>query len=190
MVQNLNADLLHGFSDSAFAKVSLPNVFSSDQSLQGGMTLPASVPDPSNSALLDSAPSDWESAVRDPNTGTQTTQRFRWQSSPVAGGAGSNAQLSLMFGLGPAAPTKTGLSFNLDGTINFAPNQQFPAAAVTSITPTTQGNSGAGGVASSAPVVPTASYSWMQTPAATSGTSGTSTTSGSALQLGMFIFSL
>ncbi len=127
LVAHLNVDLLHGLSDSAFAKLNLPNVFSLSQSFAGGINLPANNPETLSPALMDSAPIDFESAFS--SSQGQLTQRFRWISQPPGSASGSGARLSLLFGENGTTPTSTGLSINNDGSINFVPGQQFPASA-------------------------------------------------------------
>jgi len=134
------------------------------QSFPDGIELPASISDATASTSSDSAPLDFESSSTDPQTKSSTTQRFRWTSQPLQG-AGSGARLSLLFGTNGADPANTGLSINSDGTINFAPGQQFPNGVV--VPPGT--SSGAGGVNAGSPanpIVNTAIYPWNQTPQA------------------------
>ena len=168
LVQNLNADLLHGFSDSAFAKLTIPNTFIGTQSVSGGLNLPAANLEPSSAGLFDSAPLDFESSVCPPplSAGCQTpSQRFRWFSQPVVGTAGEppSALLSLSFGTNGTTPTSTGLSINSDGTINFPAAQQIPVSAVENAFSELQTGAPGVGVAY-APLVNTVNYSWTQTP--------------------------
>jgi len=169
MVPHLNADLLHGLSDSAFAKLSQNNLFSEYQSFLGGIDMTANNPDATNSSAFDSAPLDFDSASTASNTRTALKQRFRWISQPPLGATASPlAQLSLLFAANGGIPTKTGLSINSDGTINFAPGQQFPTAAVMTAISGGQGSEGVGATGGTAiPIVNTESYSWQQAPQAT-----------------------
>jgi hypothetical protein len=166
-VQNLNVDLLHGFSDSAFAKLAIANTFIETQSLSGGLNLPAASLEAGSAGLFDSATLDFESSVCPPPllVGCQTSQRFRWFSQPVVGttAAGPSALLSLSFGTNGAPPTSTGLSINSDGTVNFPAAQQIPVSAVENAFSELQSGAGGVGVAY-APVVNTVTYSWAQTP--------------------------
>lgn len=157
MVPNLNSDLLHGLTDSAFAKLGASNVFSDAQTFSAGMQLPASALEPNSTGLFDSAPLSFESSSTDPGTNTSISQLFSWASRP----AGSTAQLFLSFGSVGTKPTPTGLSINSDGTINFSPNQQLPSSAVVSAL--TGAGSGGAGSGTDNPVVNTAPYSWSQT---------------------------
>jgi hypothetical protein len=167
-VQNLNVDLLHGFSDSAFAKLAIANTFIGTQSLSGGVNLPAANLEASSASLFDSAPLDFESSVcpSPPSAGCQTSsQRFRWFSQPVVGtsATGPVGQLSLSFGVNGATPASTGFSINSDGTVNFTAEQQIPVSAVENAFSELQTGAGGVGVAY-APIVNTVTYSWTQTP--------------------------
>jgi hypothetical protein len=168
LVQNLNADLLHGFSDSAFAQLAIANTFVGTQSLSGGLNLPAANLEASSVGLFDSAPLDFASSICPPpfSGGCQTfSQRFRWFSQPVVGTtvAAPSALLSLAFGANGATPTSTGLSINSDGTVNFPAAQQIPVSAVENAFSELQTGAGGVGVAY-APIVNTVTYSWTQTP--------------------------
>jgi hypothetical protein len=168
LVSHLNVDLLHGFTDAAFAKVSSSNIFSEVQILMGGIELPPASPDSSTAGALDSAPLDFESSVTNPQTNSSIMQRFRWVSQPVLGTTtpAASAQLSFLFGAGGTNPTNTGLSINADGTINFAPGQNFPINGMMG-----SGNGGGGGISVGAgspvnPIVNSAVYTWTQIPSA------------------------
>ncbi|HZQ20526.1 MAG TPA: hypothetical protein VFA90_17670 [Terriglobales bacterium] len=177
--QNLNADLLHGFTDAAFAKVSSPNLFTDNQTFADGATLPDAILEANNSNFHDSAPLDFQSSVFDSTTKTSDNQEFRWQSRPVSSTSGpAGGVLSLLFGGHNALPTPTGLSINNDGTINFADNQQLPASAVAAALLASP-NQAAGGN-SLAPVVNTVSYSWSQTPGTNSSSGGSGNSGGAA----------
>jgi hypothetical protein len=167
MVPGLNADFLRGFPDTAFAKLNAGNVFSESQSMTGGVRLPATVSEQNQSNFLDSAPVDFESSIAEGQGWTYQKQVFRWRSQPTAGASGSaTARLGLLFGADVAAPMPTGLSFNSDGTINFAPGQQFPPNAVMeAISQGETGPSGGTTAGSEPPVVNTVSYRWNEIPA-------------------------
>ncbi len=164
LVAHLNVDLLHGFTDAAFAKVSSNNTFPAVQTFMGGSELPPASADENTTGALDSAPLDFESSVTNPQTNSSTMQRFRWVSQPVSETTTPtpSAQLSLLFGAGGASPKNTGLSINADGTINFAPGQTFPITGMMG-----SGNGGGQGISAGSPANPIANsavYTWTQTP--------------------------
>jgi hypothetical protein len=136
------------------------------QAFTGGIKLPASIPDATASTSLDSAPLDFESSTIDPLTKSSITQRFRWTSQALSGPTSvSSARLSLLFSSNGAVPATTGLSINSDGTINFAPGQQFPTGGV--MPPGTgSGGTGLNPGTTTNPIVNTAAYPWSQTPRA------------------------
>jgi hypothetical protein len=167
LITNLNADLLHGLSDSAFAKLSENNLFSASQNFPGGIVMPASNPEPNAPSLVDSSSLDFLSSSSNPQNDSIITQQFRWASHSLSGAiAEPLAHLSLMFGENGATPSPTGLSINSDGTLIFAPGQQLPASAVMAALTGTQEPGSAslvpGGTGN--PIVQTALYSWNQTP--------------------------
>jgi len=125
MVANLNADLLHGLDDSAFAKLSVSNKFALNQQFSGGSTYPPV--QSSGNAARPSAPQDFE-AMGDVN-GALVNQLFRWQVNG-SGQNASQAQFTMLFGANGQTPTPTGLSINADGSINFASLQAFPGEAI------------------------------------------------------------
>lgn len=158
---NVDAEFLHGFSDSAFAKLGDKNIFAIGQSFPGGIELPASSAEVGNHSLMDSASLDLAASAPDPATAVGVEQRFRWLAQPPA--LSSKSRLSLFFGSNRATPIATGLSINSDGTINFAPNQQLPSSAVA--TALSESQNGAGTSAASQPaIVETTPYSWNSKP--------------------------
>ena len=143
LVPNLNVDLLHGLSDLAFAKLNANNEFQLIQQFHGGISLP-SIPGDGTSAEQ-SSPQDFNVNGLDPSDGNLVQQTFRWQASGVNQSL-PQSQLGLYFGSRGAQPTATGLSFNADGSINFAPSQSFPASAImTAIAPFLASTGGTGG---------------------------------------------
>jgi len=80
------------------------------------------------------------------NSGTSTpvNQTFQWQAE-AAGNNTANASgtLSLLYGLGTAAPTETGLKLGSNGLLTFAAGQTFPGAGT--ITGVTAGTGLTGG---------------------------------------------
>jgi len=168
LVTHLNVDLLHGLSDAAFAKIAANNTFSGLQNFPGGIALPASGPDASIPNGFDSASLDFESSFLNPQTSSSVKQLFRWTSQPTVEviASGPSARLSLSFGANGAPPASTGLSINSDGTINFAPGQQMPAAVVAG---PGNGGGGPGPGNPNNPIVNTAIYPWTQTPSSNTG---------------------
>ena len=124
VIPNLNADLLHGFADSAFAKLNSTNQFALPQEFPGGTIHP---PSQETGVAESSSPEDFKALGT--SSGTLVSQLFRWQANGSTQG-GKPAQFSLSYGAGGQAPQPTGLSINADGTINFAPGQTFPIEAV------------------------------------------------------------
>jgi hypothetical protein len=172
LVPNLNADLLHGLSDSAFAKLIGNNSFLGSQNFAGGIDMPASSLEPNTPNSFDSAPLDFESSSPGPQPNTVMTQRFRWESQSLAPASnGPTAHLSLSFGADGANPSSTGLSINSDGSINFAPGQQLPTSAVLAAISAGAGNGGTGSgpAGGGSPFVNTSNYGWAQQPPLTAG---------------------
>jgi hypothetical protein len=141
LVPNFNADLLHGFTDSAFAKLNTNNQFFAVQQFSAGVVLP---PIPGNGTTAE--PSSPQDATANGIVGSGlVNQTFRWQ----ANGSNQNlpqAQFSLLFGSNGQTPQPTGFSLNSDGSINFAASQSFPGSAVmTAIIPLLQADGYGGG---------------------------------------------
>jgi hypothetical protein len=146
------------------ARLDEENFFSKVQRDAGGLTLPASWRRADEINALDSAPLDFETSAVNPQTNQTLSQRFRWASQSSASvSANPAATLSLSFGQDGAVPASTGFSINSDGTINFAPNQQFPQGGVLQAL-AGNGGSGTGGLSPTFAVVATAPYSWTEAP--------------------------
>jgi hypothetical protein len=143
LVRQLNVDLLHGFTDSAFAKLNSNNEFSLSQQFKGGVSFPPISGD--GTIAEPSSPQDFAANGLDPSSSNLITQKFRWQAS----GSDHNLlqpQFSLYFGSGEQNPQPTGFSLNSDGSINFATAQTFPGAAImTAIAPLLPPLGGGGG---------------------------------------------
>lgn len=170
LVDNLNADFLHGFSDTAFAKLLSENFFTSVQTFAGGTVLPPVKQSSVGSNLFPSSPQDFESSAPDPVTGKPITRELRWFSSPVQTPAGipPAAQLQLAFGIDGAIPSPTGFWFNSDGTLNFVPTQTFPPASILAAVNQESTSTDP----SVAPVVYTSGYQWQQQPQSQNGKQG------------------
>jgi hypothetical protein len=165
-VQTVDADLLRGFSDQAFAKLKFANTFDQPQVLAGGVILPPAEAETAQDGFLDSAPLDFESSIVQPKPAAPLVQTFRWISEPSVSSSGHpGARLSLLYGQNPNAPSPTGLSINSDGTLNFAANQVLPPAAVMQAVTSAQNESSAGTNGGyQAPTVNTALYKFTETP--------------------------
>jgi hypothetical protein len=144
-----------------FARLNEENFFSKKQRDAGGLTLPASWKRADESYALDSAPLDFETTIPDPQTHQTVSQLFRWTSQALSAPAGPSARLALAFGQNRTPPSSTGFSINSDGTINFAPNQQFPQNGVLEAL---NGGNEMGGTSSTSAIVTTSPYSWTETP--------------------------
>jgi len=82
-----------------------------------------------------SQPETFTASAFDSATSTAVNQNFRWQAEPVENNTASpSATLNLLYGIGSAAPTETGLSFASNGLITFAPGQTFPGSASGTVT--------------------------------------------------------
>jgi len=125
MVQNLNADLLHGLGPENFAQTLSSNRFSAQQLFSQGLSLEG--PPPTGTTGQISPAVDFKSRVFDSGTNSFQDRRFRWQSEPANSTTSVPDRLSLLFGSGTDSPNETGFSVNSDGTINFASGQQFPS---------------------------------------------------------------
>ncbi len=122
--------------------------------------------------VADSAALNFQSAFQGPKG--LSSGLFQWRAHVQRNSANVlDTTLALSFGADSGVPQPTGFSFNPDGTMNFAPGQQFPAPAVVAALQSSQAvtNSGSSGsTASLNPVVDTYPYFWKQMPS--SGTSG------------------
>jgi hypothetical protein len=168
---NLNADLLHGLDDSAFAKVRTSNLFSEPQTFAGGVFAPAVKPEPGGQ-LIDSAGLTLSASAPDVQSGVSTKRNFTFNAMPIVGQSNvPSARLALSYALGDAAPSETGLWINSDGTLNFAPNQQLPSSAVIAALGGTEnsGQNGSGtGTSTNNPQIDTVNYSFNQAETSTS----------------------
>jgi hypothetical protein len=160
-IPNLNAGFLNGFPDLAFAKVSTENSFLEPQTFSEGVVLPAAEPESGQSELVDSAPLNFESSIV--QQGTRIKQTFEWISQSVASQSGApTARVALLFSVSPAVPVPTGLSFNSDGTINFAPGQTLPSGAVTAALSAANNGTTNPNNPTVPPIVQTSQYYWAQ----------------------------
>jgi hypothetical protein len=173
---NLNADFLHGLTDSDFAKVGASNLFSKNQVFQGGSTLPAMADAPANSPTgIPSSGLDLVASAFNTATNSSEHELLRWQAEAVNSDTiNPSARLSLLFGSKDTPPSETGFSINPDGTLNFVARQQVPYSAIENAL------AGAGLVTVSSnpndtvPAQPPIAYvgtadSWQQQPGGTNG---------------------
>jgi len=86
-------------------------------------------------------------SVYNSSTQAAVTPRFQLQAVPLGNNtAAPSAMLALYSSTTSASPSRTGFSFNIDGTINFAPGQTFPGGTGTgTITGVTAGTALTGG---------------------------------------------
>lgn len=154
-----NALELNGLPASAYALAG-SNSFSGDQTVTGNVTTTGAVTSagvtttPTGTATAGgaypSSPLTLTASTFNSTTGTPEPVGFALEATPVAATnntASPTATLNLL-AVANGTPTVTGLSFNADGTINFAANQKFPIAAGTgngTITAVTAGAGLAGG---------------------------------------------
>ena len=174
LVPNLNADLFHGFSDSDFAKLRAPNLFSGSQQFFGGAVLPATGLAPANSTTgMPSNTLDLVASAYNSGTNSAENELFRWQAQPVNSNSSTpSGRLSLLFGSKDAAPVDTGFGINPNGTLTFAPGQQLPSSAVIDVLT----NAGVLGGSTDPPtngptptVVNSQQYPWIQSPSSQTG---------------------
>jgi hypothetical protein len=79
-------------------------------------------------------------------SGTAQGQVFRWQAEPAANDTTApSGTLNLLYGLGTATPTETGLHIARNGRITFATGQTFPGTGAGTITGVTAGTDLTGG---------------------------------------------
>jgi trimeric autotransporter adhesin len=79
-------------------------------------------------------------------SGTAQNQVFRLQAEPAANDTATpSGTLNLLYGLGTAAPTETGLKISSKGIFTFATGQTFPGAGGGTITGVTAGTALTGG---------------------------------------------
>jgi hypothetical protein len=69
------------------------------------------------------------------STSGAMNQTFQWQAEPVANNTASpSGTLNLLYGLGSAAPSETGLKINAKGILTFATGQTFPGSGSGTVT--------------------------------------------------------
>jgi hypothetical protein len=113
--------------------------------LRGALNLPpayfATTTSGFSSPLLELSASSYSSA-----THTPVSEKFAWQNVNLGNNTASpTANLELLFGLGTATPTATGLSIAPNGQITFAAGQKFPGVGAGSLTGVTASSPLTGG---------------------------------------------
>lgn len=82
------------------------------------------------SAGVNSSALQLSASVFDSNSGKATSPYFEFLAEPTNNNTNhSGANLHLLYNPGFGGPRESGLTFNANGTINFAPAQKFPIAA-------------------------------------------------------------
>jgi hypothetical protein len=91
-----------------------------------------------------SQPSGFTASSYNSGTETAVNQNFRWQAEPAANNTTApSGTLNLLYGLGTATPTETGLKLSSKGVITFAAGQTFPGGGAFCIA--ADGGFGSGG---------------------------------------------
>ena len=103
--------------------------------IRGVFTLPASGT-ATASAGKASQPESFVASSFSSSSNAAVNQTFHWQAEPANNDtANPSATLNLLYGLGTAAPTETGLRIGPKGIIAFAPGQTFPGnGTITGVT--------------------------------------------------------
>ena len=123
---------------------------------RGALSLPATRT-ATASAGANSQPLNITASSFSSSTSKAVNQTFRWQGEPVGNDSATPlGKLNLLFGLGTAAPTETGLSISSQGQITFAAGQTFPSTV--------------GSVTSVGLAAPTSDFTVSGSPVKTSGT--------------------
>ena len=93
-----------------------------------------------------SRPVDFVTSSFNSATSAAVNQTFQWQAEPAANNtANPSGTLNLLYGLGAATPTETGLKLNNQGIFTFASGQTFPGAVTSVIAGTDLTGGGSGG---------------------------------------------
>ncbi len=94
--------------------------------VRGTLTLPATAK-ATASAGADSQPLKLQASSFSSTSSTALNQSFQWQAEPFANDTASpSGTLNLLYGLGAAAPSETGLKLSSKGVFTFATGQTFP----------------------------------------------------------------
>jgi hypothetical protein len=118
-------------------------------SVGGKLNLPATAA-ATKTAGADSRPMDFVASSFSSSTSTAENQTFQWQAEPAANDTSApSGTLNLLYGLGTATPTETGLKLSSKGVFTFASSQTFPGGSPFCIA--TAGGFGSGGTTFVAP---------------------------------------
>jgi hypothetical protein len=118
-------------------------------SVGGELNLPATAA-ATKTAGADSRPIDFVASSFSSSTSKAENQTFQWQAEPAANDTASpSGTLNLLYGLGTATPTETGLKLSSKGVFTFAASQTFPGGGSFCIA--TAGGFGSGGTTFVAP---------------------------------------
>jgi hypothetical protein len=99
-----------------------------------------------SSGGFDSFPMFFQASSYNSSTKTPVLPAFQWQAEPTGNNTASpGATFNLLASATGGTPAETGMFFNTDGTINFAPGQTFPGAGKGTITGVTAGTDLLGG---------------------------------------------
>ncbi len=103
--------------------------------IRGIFTLPATGT-ATASAGKSSEPESFQASSFSSSSSAAVAQTFRWQAEPANNNTSTpSATLNLLYGLGAATPTETGLRIGPKGIIAFAPGQTFPGnGTITGVT--------------------------------------------------------
>jgi hypothetical protein len=118
-------------------------------SVGGKLNLPATAA-ATKTEGADSRPIDFVASSFSSSTSAAENQTFQWQAEPAANDtAAPSGTLNLLYGLGTATPTETGLKLSSKGVFTFAAGQTFPGGGSFCIA--TSGGFGGGGTTFVAP---------------------------------------
>jgi hypothetical protein len=118
-------------------------------SVGGELNLPATAA-ATKTKGADSRPIGFVASSFSSSTSAAENQTFQWQAEPAANDtAAPSGTLNLLYGLGTATPTETGLKLSSKGVITFASGQTFPGGGSFCIA--TAGGFGGGGTTFVAP---------------------------------------
>jgi trimeric autotransporter adhesin len=94
----------------------------------------------------DSAPLDFVASSFNSASAAAVNQTFQWQAEPAANDTTTpSGTLNLLYGLGTAAPSETGLKLSSKGIFTFATGQTFPGTGAGTITGVIAGTDLTGG---------------------------------------------
>ena len=166
LISNLNAEFVGGVAATSLAQTNAANIFSQSQQFGNGISVLPSGTDAKNGKAQPSGPIDFQTIPANGN-GSQS-QIFRFLAETKEGS--TSPSLDLLFGLGGATPSQTGLGFNPDGTITFASGQTFPPAAIQGLLGGSLGTTSTDPITQ--PTVYASLYAWQQQAVGSSNASG------------------